>query len=83
MRNTLVTASVFVCIICQSCIYGGDKAEKEIVKLQEKLDKIHYMAEEFVIDDNIDSTEQDRIQSLLWAIEDESTYEEFDFYVPE
>ena len=69
--------------MCQSCIYGGYKAEKEIVKLQEKLDKIHYMAEEFVIDDNIDSTEQDRIQSLLWAIEDESTYEEFDFYVPE
>lgn len=79
----LITASAFVCIMCQSCIYGGYKAEKEIVKLQEKLDKIHYMAEEFVIDDNIDSTEQDRIQSLLWAIEDESTYEEFDFYVPE
>ena len=41
------------------------------------------MAEEFAIDEDIDSTEQERIQDFLWAIEEESTYEEYNFYVPE
>ena len=67
----------------QSCIYGGEKAEEEIIKLQKKLDKIRHYAEEFEIDEEMDSTEYDRIQEFIWKIEDECSYEEFDFYVPD
>lgn len=78
-----IVVLLLIAFILDSCVYGGYKAEEEIVKLQEKLDKIHCLAEEFVIDEDIDSIEQERIQEFIWAIEEESTYEEFDFYVPE
>lgn len=87
MKKNMIrySAIAIAALAFQSCQFYDKDAEKEIERLQERLDTINaYTGDIDLIlqKDTIRQNDLDSISRILMDIEYECGYDEYDFYVP-